>query len=202
MTPPNELRRSFDMNKKGKLILGGTVAGLIGAVAIAGAVQADSGRRGHGWGHHGGGYHMGMGGPGGRSGMMRHMADLADADKDGKVTQAEIDKARDDRFAKYDANGDGKLTLDEFENLMREITRPMTVRAFQRLDPNGDAVITVEELSVTTANIVERMDRNNDGALSLEDRGRRHWQGRDGDDDDDDRRPRRDRDGRGPGPRN
>lgn len=190
------------MNKKGKLILGGTVAGLIGAVAIAGAVQADSGRRGSGWGHHGGGYHMGMGGYGDRGGMMRHMFDLADADKDGKVTQAEIDKARDDRFAKYDANSDGKLTLDEFENLLREITRPMTVRAFQRLDPNGDAVITVEELSVRTDNIVERMDRNNDGALSLEDRGRR-WQGSD-DDDDDDRRPRRGRDGdgRGPGPRN
>lgn len=193
------------MNKKGKFILGGTVAGLIGAVALAGAVQADSGRRGHGWGHHGGGYQMGMGGYGGRGGMMRHMFDLADADNDGKVTQAEIDKARDDRFAKYDANSDGKLTLDEFENLLREITRPMTVRAFQRLDPNGDAVITVEELSERTDNIVERMDRNNDGALSLEDRGRRHGWSRDrDDDDDDDRRPRRGRDGegRGPGPRN
>ena len=190
------------MTKKGKILLGTTLAGLIGAVALAGAVHADSERHGRGYGPgfdgghhmgmpgHMGGGHMGGGHMGPRGEMMRQMFDLADADKDGKVTQAEIDKARDERFAKYDANKDGKLNLEEFEGLLREITRPMTVRAFQHLDPDGDAAITAEELARPTAGIVSRMDRNGDGALSEDGRGRHHWWDRDDDDkkSDDDRR--------------
>ena len=38
------------MTKKGKILLGTTLAGLIGAVALAGAVHADSERHGRGYG--------------------------------------------------------------------------------------------------------------------------------------------------------
>ena len=105
------------------------------------------------------------------------MFDSIDADGDGKLTQAEIDKVRNDRHAAHDADGDGNLSLEEFAGLWHETTRPLTVRAFQMLDTDGDAVVTRAEYDRPLAGIVERLDRDGDGGLSLRDH--RH------DDDDD-----------------
>ena len=97
-----------------------------------------------------------------------------DADGDGRLTQAEIDQVRNDRHAKYDANGDGNLGLEEFAGLWQETTRPLTVRVFQVLDRDGDAIVTRAEYDRPLASIVEMLDRDNDGALSMNDR----WRGR------------------------
>ena len=56
-----------------------------------------------------------------------------------------FDKARNDRHAAHDADGDGNLSLEEFAELWHETTRPLTVRAFQMLDTDGDAVVTRAE---------------------------------------------------------
>ena len=96
-----------------------------------------------------------------------------DADGDGKLTQAEIDKARNDRHATHDADADGNLGLEEFAGLWHETTHPLTVRAFQMLDTDGDAVVTRAEYDRPLAGIVERLDRNGDGALSPDDK--RHY---------------------------
>ena len=115
-----------------------------------------------------------MGGPmGGMMGPMiiTRVFELADTDKDGKLTQEEIDTARTKRFESHDANGDGKLTLDEFTALFAEITAPATGRVFQVLDPDGDAAITMEEFEKPSAKVVEKFDRNGDGVLSRDDRG-------------------------------
>ncbi len=157
---------------------------VIAVVGIGSAVYADSGWRGHGFGPcreggmHGmmrgsmGGRFGEFGGPGGMMGPMtiKRVFELADANKDGKLTQEEIDAARTQRFQSHDANGDGKLSLGEFEALFAEFIQPMTVRAFQFLDPDGDAEITMEEFSEPGARLVERLDRNGDGTLSIEDR--------------------------------
>ena len=104
-----------------------------------------------------------------------------DADGDGKLTQAEIDKARNDRHSAHDADGDGSLGLEEFAGLWHETTHPLTVRAFQMLDTDGDAVVTRAEYDRPLARIVERLDRNGDGALSPDDRWRHRrdnrWRG-------------------------
>ena len=92
-----------------------------------------------------------------------------DADGDGRLTQAEIDKVRSDRHAAHDANGDGNLSLEEFAGLWHETTRPLTVRAFQMLDTDGDAVVTRAEYDRPLAGIVERLDRDRDGGLSMKD---------------------------------
>lgn len=174
------------------LVAAGAVIAIVG---IGSAVYADSGWRGHGFGPcREGGWHgmmrgpMGgrfdqFGGPGG--GMMgpmmiKRVFELADADKDGKLTQAEIDAARTQRFESHDANGDGKLSLAEFESLFAEVTEPVTVRAFQFLDPDGDAQITMEEFAKPGARLVERFDRNGDGALSSDDRPDGYGPGRHG----------------------
>lgn len=138
-----------------------------------------------GWGPHhgmmGGRRGSGPHGFGMHGDMMRHLFELADADKDGKLTQEEIDQALADRFARYDADKDGKLSIEEFDNLFREITRPMMVRAFQRLDPDGDGGISADELGRFTRDLVRRLDRTGDGVLTLEGRrdrsGWHRWRG-------------------------
>ena len=93
-------------------------------------------------------------------------------DGDGKLSQAEIDKVRNDRHAAHDGDSDGNLSLDEFAGVWHETTRPLTVRAFQMLDTDGNAVISRAEYDRPLANIVERLDRNDDGGLSMSDRWR------------------------------
>ena len=159
-----------------KALIGVGVAAAIGGVALVGAGLAD---RGHGgpWGfraHHGHGLGFLAKGPFRLTAM--EMFEAMDADGDGKLTQAEIDTARNDRHAAHDADGDGNLDLEEFAGVWHETTRPITVRVFQMLDTDGDAVVTRAEYDRPLADIVERLDRDGDGALSPRDR-RRHRHG-------------------------
>ena len=61
------------------------------------------------------------------------------------------------------------LDLEEFAGFWHETTRPLTVRAFQTLDTDGDAVITRAEYDRPLAGIVEMLDRDRDGGLSMKD---------------------------------
>ncbi len=114
-------------------------------------------------------------GPDGRGAMA--MLRSFDTDGDRALTQAEIDAGIAARVASADADGDGALSLAEFGTVWEDMTETRRVRAFQRLDPNGDASVTTAELEARFGGIVERMDRNGDGQLDQADRGRR---GRDG----------------------
>ena len=143
----------------------------VGALAMATfTVPANADHRGGGWGGGwgGGGYHQG--GPKHHRGMGRWFMNRYDANQDGKVTQEEVDKNRTERHGKYDANGDGKLSLKEFEGLWLEAFQRRMVRAFQRFDVDGDATVTLDEYTEPLSMIVERRDRNGDGAISREDR--------------------------------
>ena len=173
------------MRTRTKALIGiGVAAALGGGVALVGASYAD---RSHGapWsfrGHHGHG--LGVLAREQFRLTAMEMAAAVDADGDGKLTQAEIDKARNDRHAAHDADGDGNLDLEEFAGVWRETTRPLTVRVFQMLDTDGDAVVTRAEYDRPLANVVERLDRDGDGALSPRDRRRHHRHGGDRRDDD------------------
>jgi hypothetical protein len=96
------------MTKTNRLLLaGGTLA--LGAAVFAGASLAD------GWGrHHGGGHHGG--------GAMR-LFEQFDANQDGRLTQAEIDQARQSRLAEFDQDGDGSLSLEEYQALWMDAMR-------------------------------------------------------------------------------
>ena len=162
------------MRTKTKTLTAIAIAAALGGAALAGVSHA---------GHRDDGRGMGFLGKGQLAVSAMEMFDAVDADGDGKLTQAEIDKARDDRHAAHDADGDGNLSLEEFAGLWHDTTRPLTVRAFQVLDTDGDAVVTRAEYDRPLAGIVERLDRDGDGSLSMRDR----W-----DDDDDDGRWRDD----------
>lgn len=119
----------------------------------------------------------GHGGMHGHGGMWRHrgkrierLLERFDADKDGELTQAELDASRKELLEKYDTDKDGKLSLSEFERLWLEVMRRRMVRSFQYIDEDGDAAITVDEFLKPYADTVERMDRNGDGAISRDDR--------------------------------
>ena len=146
---------------KKTLFLTGAV--LAGALALgAGAAVA------RGW-HGGGPGFGGMGGP-----MM--LFDQFDSNKDGKITQDEIDAVRDAQLKKYDRDGDGTLSLEEYQALWLDAMRPRMVRQFQANDADGNGRITTEEFRA-------RFARNGDGAI-MPDELRRHG----------DRGPRGDRD--------
>ncbi len=151
------------INKKKTLIGLGAAILVVGAGAAA--VSAAGGRMG--W--HGGGFGMGgmMHGFG-----MREVLKGFDADKDGKLAQAEIDKVRQDQLARYDADKDGKLNMKEFEGVLLETMKPVVVRGFQFLDTNGDGIIDADEYNEPTQKIVARFDRNSDGFIDENDRGR------------------------------
>ena len=130
------------------------------------------GRDGHrGFGRH----HRGMRGGMMRGGMMGAgpMLELFDGDEDGSLTQDEIDAGITAQIEAADANGDGAIDLAEFETIWMTLTERPRVRAFQGLDPDGDASVTREEIDRRFGGIVARMDRNGDGAVGPDDRGRR-----------------------------
>ena len=149
------------MKTKTKTLTAIAVAAALGGTALAGASYA---------GHRGGGHGMGFLDGGQLAVSAMEVFQTVDTDGDGKLTQAEIDKARNDRHAAHDANGDGNLSLEEFAGLWHETVRPLTVRAFQMLDTDGDAIVTRAEYDRPLADIVERLDRDRDGGLSMKDR--------------------------------
>jgi hypothetical protein len=110
-------------------------------------------------------------------------ADL-DADKDGKATADEINtrlrkgaeadlavlrKARDDAFAKLDANADGSISRAEFDEKapLPTIKDPDAKPHLDRFDTNKDGSITKDEFRALTLANFDKMDANKDGTLSV-----------------------------------
>jgi Ca2+-binding EF-hand superfamily protein len=115
------------------------------------------------------GDHEHRGGSRGHGGgeMFRTLFEAVDADGDGSVTQVEVDAYRTARVTEADASGDGALSIEEFDTLYRAFTRSRMVDAFQELDSDGDGVISTEEMDTSVTRLVERLDRNGDGSVTL-----------------------------------
>ena len=152
------------MQKKTKVLAGGAVALLVLA-GIAAAASAHM--NGKGWG--------GMGHGGGMMGP--EMMARYDADKDGKLTQPEIDQNRAQWLGEFDADKSASLSLQEFQTLWLKARGDVIVREFQFFDANGDGQVTLAEYQSPMARMVATRDRNGDGALSPEDR-RKHGEGK------------------------
>ena len=97
-----------------------------------------------------------------------------DTDGDGNITQAEVDAARQARFAEADVDGDGQLTRAELEAFgeMRRETRKMRRRdaAFETMDANGDGTIGPNEFGGPEDRIFDRLDTDGDGTITAEER--------------------------------
>ncbi|MCA3562003.1 MAG: EF-hand domain-containing protein [Aestuariivirga sp.] len=151
------------MRKKILFLLGAGAAGMLTLGGLAGLAQADME----------GGF---MGG--GRCAMLRHgpgmmgrpLMERYDVNKDGKVTQQEIDQNRQQWLAEFDANKDGTLSLEEFRQLWLKSRNEMMVRDFQFLDRDGNGQVTIAEYKGPMADLVATRDRNDDGSLGADDR--------------------------------
>ena len=129
-----------------------TLAAALGGTVLAGAANA---------GHRDDGFDGGHG-----VGLLALAATethaSADADGNGTLSQDEIRKLHADLLAAHDADGDGSLSLEEFESLWREATRTVTVRAFQSLDTDGDAIVTGTEYDRLLVDGRDRRDDDDD----------------------------------------
>lgn len=112
---------------------------VMGAVAGS-AVLADKGGMG------------GRGGPGGDRGeMLIELFDTVDADKDGKVTYAELEAHRKAEFDAADTNKDGALNAEE-----------LSAQAMARFQ---------EKLAERSQKMLDNMDNDGNGGLSPEEMG-------------------------------
>lgn len=110
-----------------------------------------------------------MGGPmmnGATTGAAMPLFDAFDRSANGEISQADIDAVRTERLAAFDSDGDGALTLDEYEALWLDAMHTRMVRGFQRLDVDGDTLVTAEEFLAPFNRIVDRFDRGGDGLIT------------------------------------
>jgi Ca2+-binding EF-hand superfamily protein len=152
----------------------------LAATLIASASFADS-HHGH-KGQPGGNDRAGMMMQGGGQGMMGNMGDMSDmmgmmhrmhgnmmgddmmgggmmqmfdADGDGTVTPDELRTQLQAKLTENDADGNGSLSIAEFETLHSAMIREMMVDRFQQLDADGDGAVTSEEMTAPA----DKMDR-------------------------------------------
>ena len=146
-----------------KALTGTTLAAVFGIglfAALPSQAQDEMGMGGGG---------MMDGGPG--AGPMFDFETL-DADKDGKVTKAEITAARTAHVTAADANSDGKLSVDELAAMqmarMAERANDRATRMVAELDVDGDGMLTVSELIVRPMpdRMFDRLDADGDEAIS------------------------------------
>ena len=114
----------------------------------------------------------GMGGPGeGRGALLMEMFDAIDADKDGKVTYAEMEAHRKAEFDAADANKDGALSADElsaralarFQEKLAERTQAM----LDNMDNDGSGSLSADEMGEGPGmRNFARIDADNDGAIT------------------------------------
>lgn len=98
--------------------------------------------------------------------------ETADADKDGKITPAEIAGQRKAMILGTDANGDGKLSAEELAagqiRMMTERANARSARMILMMDVDGDGLLSVEEMAAGPGpmRMFDRLDTDGDGAIS------------------------------------
>ena len=119
-------------------------------------VQMKSGGMMGGMGSMGGGMMGGMGSMG--SGMMGGAVDSAfDTDGDGTVSPEEMRAGLAAQLKEYDADGNGVLSIAEFETLNSATIRNLMVDRFQALDEDGDGQITSAEMAAPAVRFEKMM---------------------------------------------
>ena len=115
----------------------------------------------HGCGHSGS---YGSAGRHGKKGLRRLRQ--ADADGYGKVTLEEFTTRRERRFVELDADSDGELSLEELFKPMQAGADHKVRRIMTRYDADGDGKITKDEFAKPARRRFATRDFNGDGTIS------------------------------------
>jgi Ca2+-binding EF-hand superfamily protein len=122
---------------------------------------------------------------------MHRMLERVDANKDGRISTAEMDSALSRSFAVFDTNHDGVLSKAEVENrratfkayrqqlhaerkagkhVAGVVALPKAIdRHFARIDANRDGVLSKAELASVAQRLFKHRDHNRDGYISTAD---------------------------------
>lgn len=139
--------------------VGSTLAPAMAQSTTSGNKPVAEKRMAHSGGHYGKRKHRG-------SRAMMRAFDRYDVNKDGVITQEEVEAVIAERFSSY-AGENGVITLDDFRTAWLENSRRPMVRAFQRLDRDGDGQVTVEEFNFASDARFNRLDRDGNGELTI-----------------------------------
>jgi hypothetical protein len=102
--------------------------------------------------------------PASDSNIAKPMQGRMDKNGDGAVDLSEFTNM--DRLKQADTNGDGTLSQDEIQAMvMKRIVERQARRMTNRLDVNGDGVVTIAEVEKQKEKRFALMDRNDDGRL-------------------------------------
>ena len=124
-------------------------------VLVAGSVVAVAEPGSHGFGP------RGLGGP-------ERMIERLDANEDGTISEDEVNAFRNERFAKFDTDKSGGLSVQEMEAGREAEKQERRAEMLSRIDTNGDQEISLEEFGNREVRMFERLDANKDGEISAE----------------------------------
>ncbi|SNR64717.1 EF-hand domain-containing protein [Puniceibacterium sediminis] len=93
-----------------------------------------------------------------------------DTNGDGELTMEEMTTRGSERFAAADTNSDGQLSVDEMNAMAQARVAERTAQMIERMDKNDDGTLSREEIQGRRdpAKMFERVDRNDDGVVSEE----------------------------------
>ncbi len=152
------------MNKTSKIMVTLLATSFLGATALPSVAQqsgtSQTPKMEKRMAHQGGGKRGG-----GKRHGMRQAFERYDTNKDGVITQDEVDAAALERFNSI-AGADGTITREEYAAAWAERTQRPRVRAFQRMDRDGDGNVTQAEFDSASERMFMRLDRDGNGELT------------------------------------
>lgn len=95
-----------------------------------------------------------------------------DADKDGKVTKAEVEAFRAAKVKEIDANADGKISADELAApriaASTDRIKARSAEMVKKMDTDGDGLLSAAEMAARPGPemLFDRIDANADGAVT------------------------------------